>query len=291
MPQKNENKKKKEEKEEKRGRVDENGTKRGKERGRRSRKYPPPPPNNPVSNQSEGGNKDKVPIGDKRRHGVKYFPGRGSRRLWRADGIGLWVSASRPRPFRASGSPSVPLPPLVPAAARVATGVSGWGGWLAVKILLRIVCRLRPTAPDVTTGKNRKSPGNRRKNSSGSDPLPPPPPPMHGSLLSSLSLSLFLSAFLLTLPHLGQRSKSFFFIQVYRFFPPLFSSSISRNKMSRGRNEFLIFFKEVLFDVSIEEGDFIFERRDLPNRVREKILFAKDDRWPGFFSLSSKGEE
>ena len=84
--------------------------------------------------------------------------------------------------------------------------------------------------------------------------------PLHlcTGLCYPLSLSLFLSAFLLTLPHLGQRSKSFFFIQVYRFFPPLFSSSISRNKMSRGRNEFLIFFKEVLSDVSIEEGDFLF---------------------------------
>lgn len=217
MPQKNEKKKKKEEKEEKKGRVDENETKRGKERGRRSRKYPPPPPNNPVSNQSEGGNKDKVPIGDKRRHGVKYFPGRGSRRLWRADGIGLWVSASRPRPFRASGSPSVPLP----AAARVATGVSGWGGWLAVKILLRIVCRLRPTAPDVTTGKNRKSPGNRRKNSSGSDPLPPPPPPMHGSLLSSLSLSFSQLSFSRSLIWVNVRN----LFSSYRcivFFPPSF---------------------------------------------------------------------
>lgn len=289
MPQKKEKKKKKEEKEEKRGRVDENETKRGKERGRRSRKYPPPPPNNPVSNQSEGGNKDKVPIGDKRRHGVKYFPGRGSRRLWRADGIGLWVSASRPRPFRASGSPSVPLPPLVPAAARVATGVSGWGGWLAVKILLRIVCRLRPTAPDVTTGKNRKSPGNRRKNSSGSDPLPPPPPPMHGSLLSSLSLSLSLS-FPSHAPSFGSTFEIFFLHTGVSFFPPpLFFFDFSQQDFSR--NEFLIFFKEVLFDVSIEEGDFLFERRDLPSRVREKILFAKDDRWPGFFSLSSKGEE
>lgn len=39
---------------------------------------------------------------------------------------------------------------------------------MVVKILLRIVCRPDPPL-DVTTGKNRKPPGNRRKNSSGSD--------------------------------------------------------------------------------------------------------------------------
>jgi len=44
---------------------------------------------------------------------------------------------------------------------------------VAVKILLRIVCRPDPPPLDVTTGKNRKPPGNRRKNSSGSDLLLP----------------------------------------------------------------------------------------------------------------------
>lgn len=152
--------------------------------------------------------------------------------MWRADGVGLWVSASRPRPFRASGSPSLspsPRPRGGPCRNRGERVVGRLAGWLAVKILLRIVCRLRPTAPDVTTGKNRKSPGNRRKNSSGSDPLPPTP--IHGSLPSSLSLSFSSSSvsFSRSLIWVNVRIVFLFFIQVYivftfslSFFPLLF---------------------------------------------------------------------
>lgn len=117
--------------------------------------------------------------------------------------VGLWVSATRPpRPFRASRarllSPRSRYPPVPSGSSqplsrrnrRAAEGRHGGEGWrMVVKILLRIVCRPDPPL-DVTTGKNRKPPGNRRKNSSGSDlfcpffvavPLPRRSPPSRSS--------------------------------------------------------------------------------------------------------------
>lgn len=80
-----------------------------------------------------------------------------------------------PRPFRASGARL--LSPLLPSPAHpyrlLATPVAAESTGVVVKILLRIVCRPDPPL-DVTTGKNRKPPGNRRKNSSGSDLFSPP---------------------------------------------------------------------------------------------------------------------
>lgn len=104
-----------------------------------------------------------------------------------------------PRPFRASGARL--LSPLLPSPAHpyrlLATPVAAESTGVVVKILLRIVCRPDPPL-DVTTGKNRKPPGNRRKNSSGSDLFSPP-------LFCPLSLppSLRLRALA---HHLGQRS-------------------------------------------------------------------------------------
>lgn len=101
-----------------------------------------------------------------------------------------------PRPFRASGARL--LSPLLPPPAHpyrlLATPVAAESTGVVVKILLRIVCRPDPPL-DVTTGKNRKPPGNRRKNSSGSDLFSPPlfclfpSLPLSRSLFPSLSPS------------------------------------------------------------------------------------------------------
>lgn len=74
----------------------------------------------------------------------------------------VWSTATFPIP----PSPAHPYRLLATPVAAESTGV-------VVKILLRIVCRPDPPL-DVTTGKNRKPPGNRRKNSSGSDLFSPP---------------------------------------------------------------------------------------------------------------------
>lgn len=67
-----------------------------------------------------------------------------------------------------------PTPPFPAHLYRLlATPVAAESTGVVVKILLRIVCRPDPPL-DVTTGKNRKPPGNRRKNSSGSDLFSPP---------------------------------------------------------------------------------------------------------------------
>lgn len=66
-----------------------------------------------------------------------------------------------------------PAAPFVCSYRLLTTPVAAESTGVVVKILLRIVCRPDPPL-DVTTGKNRKPPGNRRKNSSGSDLFSPP---------------------------------------------------------------------------------------------------------------------
>lgn len=74
----------------------------------------------------------------------------------------VWSTATFPTPLF-----------VCPPYRLLATPVAAESTGVVVKILLRIVCRPDPLL-DVTTGKNRKPPGNRRKNSSGSDLFSPP---------------------------------------------------------------------------------------------------------------------
>jgi len=103
-------------------------------------------------------------------------------------------AAAIPRVWSAATFPTPPFacPPLSASRNPCRGRIDG----VVVKILLRIVCRPDPPL-DVTTGKNRKPPGNWRKNSSGSDLFSPPLFCLFPSLSPSLSSSSH---------HLGQRS-------------------------------------------------------------------------------------
>lgn len=109
----------------------------------------------------------------------------------------LEQAAAIPRVWSSATFPTIlclflPLPLPLLSATSVATESTG----VAVKILLRIVCRPDPPL-DVTTGKNRKPPGNWRKNSSGSNlfsppvfciPSPSPRAPFGSAILSTMIL-------------------------------------------------------------------------------------------------------
>lgn len=134
---------------------------------------------------------------------------------------------------QAAAIPRVWIAPIPAAAARVATGE-----WVRAGCKNFTANCLRPTtAPDVTTGKNRKSPGNRRKNSSGSDLLYPTY--AHGSLsLSELSFS-----------------RSLIWVNARIVFLFFFYTGVYRNPRDR-RTSFCFFFFSFLLFLSREKRCF-----------------------------------
>lgn len=152
---------------------------------------------------------------------------------------------------QAAAIPRVWIAPIPAAAARVATGE-----WVRAGCKNFTANCLRPTtAPDVTTGKNRKSPGNRRKNSSGSDLLYPTY--AHGPL--SLSQSSPSRA-----PSFGSTLESFFFffftpvsivihvivglLSVSSFFPSFFFFRARKDVSRNVSNEFFFASRGTLFN-------------------------------------------